>query len=456
MKTERRSRRDTAGWQACWPLLVLVVLAAGTLGPRVQAEVPGATSPPRVEVHDEVLLGGRGERFPEILSFKGIPFAAPPVGALRWREPKPYRSHSRVRAAQSFAAACVQDGSNTEWNRDIGAAFGAAPSLFSDPPMSEDCLYLNVWTPALGTARRLPVLVWIHGGANVSGWSFEPNYIGEALAARGKLVVVSIAYRLGVFGFFSHPDLRGARVRANFGLLDQIAALRWVHDNIGSFSGDPDNVTIAGESAGGADVGYLMVSPPAKGLFRRAIAESGGYRMQDASGLADAEKIGTSISAALPGRPNLAGLRRLPSADILRAASTLAGTVDWGPVVDGTSLTMPLAAYYQLVGNDRDAHGCIPSAGYSWCEAQQKCLRPWEEACNTTMTNTNTSNTTVPAVPPVPLAAESSPFPWGTVITIVIVIVACGFYVYLMTDKGEQEDDEKPKKKRKEKKDDDE
>lgn len=123
---------------------------------------------------------------------------------------------------------------------------------------------------------------------------------------------------------------------------------------------------------------------------------------------------------------------------------------------NATATNTTPAANETLVGNDRDAHGCIPSAGYSWCEAQQKCLRPWEEACNTTMTNTNTSNTTVPAVPPVPLAAESSPFPWGTVITIVIVIVACGFYVYLMTDKGEQEDDEKPKKKRKEKKDDDE
>ncbi len=182
-------------------------------------------------------------------------------------------------------------------------------------------------------------MVWIYGGANRSGWSFEPNYQGESLAARGNVVVVSIAYRVGIFGFFGHPELRGAAAPANFGLLDQLAALRWVHDNIGEFGGDPSNTTVFGESAGAANIGFLMTSPLAEGLFHRAISQSGGYQMLDDLDLEDAEKVGSALSASLPDKPDLAALRKRSSAEIFKAAHEALRDHDFGPVVDGHVLT---------------------------------------------------------------------------------------------------------------------
>jgi para-nitrobenzyl esterase len=251
-------------------------------------------------------------------------------------------------SARRFAAACYQDDSNIEWYRGVAKAFGNE-AAFSDPPFSEDCLYLNVWTPSLNRRASLPVLVWIHGGGNSAGWSFESDYDGANLAARGQ-VVVSMAYRLGIFGFFGHPDLRGTGAGANFGLLDQIAALRWIKDHIGAFGGDRHNVTIAGESAGGADVGYLIASAPAQGLFRRAISESGGYQMLDASKLADAERVGLALAAALPGHPGLAALRRRSSAEILAAAKRALPDQTFGPVADGVSLEQTPASFYRRSG----------------------------------------------------------------------------------------------------------
>jgi para-nitrobenzyl esterase len=295
----------------------------------------------------------------QVTGFLGIPFAEPPVGALRWQAPQPLRSPPGKREARQFAAACYQDDYNIDWYRKVGAAFGADPARFRNPPFSEDCLYLNIWTPAPGRDARLPVMVWIHGGANRAGWSFEPNYLGENLAARGNLVVVSIAYRHGVFGFFGHPELGDA---ANFGLLDQIAALRWVQAHIAGFGGDAGNVTIFGESAGAANIGYLMASPMAQGLFRRAISQSGGYQLLERRSLADLEALGETLAAALPGSPDLAGLRRLDSATILAAANSALKDHDWGPVVDGVVVPPPVSAQEPprvtpvdlLIGTNRD------------------------------------------------------------------------------------------------------
>jgi para-nitrobenzyl esterase len=277
----------------------------------------------------------------QVAGFLGIPFAEPPVGALRWQAPQPLSTPPEKREVTQFAAACYQDDYNTDWYRKVGAAFGADPALFRNPPFSEDCLYLNVWTPAPDRDARLPVMVWIHGGANRSGWSFEPNYHGERLAARGNLVVVSIAYRHGVFGFFGHPELGEA---ANFGLLDQIAALRWVQEHIAAFGGDAGNVTIFGESAGAANIGYLMASPMVQGLFRRAISQSGGYQMLERRTRAEVQALGERLSEALPGRPDLAGLRQLDSATILAAAHSALKDHDWGPAVDGTTVPAPISA----------------------------------------------------------------------------------------------------------------
>jgi para-nitrobenzyl esterase len=291
--------------------------------------------PPEVHLGKQVVAGRAGDSHPGVASFRGIPFAEPPVGALRWQAPQPVHAQAARLEAMEFAAACYQDSYNNDWYRKVGPAFGAEPGAFVDPPFSEDCLYLNVWTPASGTDARLPVMVWIHGGANRSGWSFEPNYHGERLAARGVVVVVSIAYRHGVFGFFGHPELDGA---TNFGLLDQLAALRWVQAHAAAFGGDAGNVTIFGESAGAANIGYLMATPMAQGLFRRAISQSGGYQMLERRSVADLEALGETLSAALPGRPDLAGLRRLDSATILATANSALKGHDWGPAVDGTTV----------------------------------------------------------------------------------------------------------------------
>jgi para-nitrobenzyl esterase len=305
---------------------------------------------PTVVANRETLSGSWDKRHSGVASFKGIPFAAPPVGDLRWQAPQPHRPRAGRQQASTFAAACYQDDYNIKWYRGVGAAFGADAALFSEPAFSEDCLYLNVWTPELAARAQLPVMVWIHGSANRAGWSFEPNYRGESLAARGQLVVVSIAYRVGIFGFFGHPELRSSAAPANFGLLDQLAALRWVQDNIRGFGGDPGNVTVFGESAGAANIGYLMTSPLARGLFRRAISESGGYQMLDDLDLEDAERAGAALSDALPGKPDLAALKQRSSAEILKAAYEALRDHDFGPVVDGHVLTESPAAFYRHQG----------------------------------------------------------------------------------------------------------
>jgi para-nitrobenzyl esterase len=196
--------------------------------------------------------------------YKGIPFAAPPVGDLRWRDPQPVAPWAGVRDAQSFAPICPQMGDSLP---------GA-----SSEPKSEDCLYLNLWAPAATHKAKLPVMVWIYGGGWTNGSASIPNYWGNGLAKRG-VILVTIAYRLGALGFFSLPELSAEsphHTSGNYGLLDQIAALKWVQANIGAFGGDAHRVTIFGQSAGSMSVSILMCSPLAKGLFQRAIGESGG------------------------------------------------------------------------------------------------------------------------------------------------------------------------------------
>jgi para-nitrobenzyl esterase len=221
-------------------------------------------SPAQSQIREAAVTGGRvsGVVTNGIAAFKGIPFAAPPVGDLRWKAPQPVKAWTGVKAATTFGASCLQD---TTFVKLFGA-----PEL-----ISEDCLYLNVWTPAKSANERLPVMVWIYGGAFTGGMTSIPAYDGALLAEKG-VVLVSIAYRVGAFGFLAHPELTKEGGTGNFGLQDQIAGLRWVKDNISKFGGDPRAVTIFGESAGGISVSMLAASPAAKGLFHRAISESGG------------------------------------------------------------------------------------------------------------------------------------------------------------------------------------
>jgi para-nitrobenzyl esterase len=260
--------------------------------------------------------------------YKGVPFAAPPVGALRWAEPKPVIPWSGIHPADHFASACMQRGVSMP---------GETP-----PAISEDCLYLNIWTPARASGERLPVLVWIYGGGYGNGSASMPLYWGDALARKG-IVVVTIAYRVGLFGFLSHPDLSRESAHAssgNYGLMDQIAALTWVKRNIAAVGGDPARVTIAGQSAGAMSVSILMASPQAKGLFSGAIGESGGFfepvQLAPAYLLANAEKEGAAFAQSL-GATSIAALRALP-ADKLLGGKMFAGA---HPVIEPYVLPAP-------------------------------------------------------------------------------------------------------------------
>ena len=206
-----------------------------------------------------------------VVAFKGIPFAAPPVGDLRWKAPQPVQNWEGVRECKEFSSSAMQS---------TPAPFLMWTSEFIAPakPLSEDCLYLNLWTANPASAEKRPVIVFIHGGGFTSGSGSVPIYDGEEMAKAG-VVFVTINYRVGIFGFFSHPELTAEsphHTSGNYGLLDQIAALKWVQKNIAAFGGDPTRVTIAGQSAGAFSVNFLVASPLAKGLFQRAIAESGG------------------------------------------------------------------------------------------------------------------------------------------------------------------------------------
>jgi para-nitrobenzyl esterase len=272
---------------------------------------------------DSGLVAGSGTA---VRSFKGIPFAAPPVGDLRWKPPQPAKPWKGVRIAKGFPAMCPQ-------------------FQFIPGPQSEDCLGLNVWTPARAASEKLPVMVWIHGGGFVIGASSQSAYDGEPLASQG-VVVVSINYRLGIFGFLAHPALSQESpqgVSGNYGILDMVAALEWVKRNIGAFGGDPDNVTIFGESAGGTAVCLLMVVPQAQGLFHKVIAESAWGMYNPISHLKESwygrismEKFGEMQGA------DLAALRSKNTAEILKMVGMpdMAGDkADRGeafvPVVDG-------------------------------------------------------------------------------------------------------------------------
>ncbi|HEY2860659.1 MAG TPA: carboxylesterase family protein [Terracidiphilus sp.] len=246
-----------------------------------------------------------------VISFKGIPFAAPPVGPLRWKAPQPASSWQSVLRADHFGASCMQ-GPNSPflpWTQEYMYV----------TPASEDCLYLNIWTPKATPGAHLPILVYIYGGGFSSGSGDVPVYDGEALAKTG-MVVVTFNYRVGAFGFFAHPELTSEsehHASGNYGLMDQIAALHWVRENIRGFGGDPARVAIAGQSAGAMSVEDLLASPLAKGLFHAAIADSGiGGRGVPVRSLADAEKAGAAW-AATKKADSLAALRALPAPALL-------------------------------------------------------------------------------------------------------------------------------------------
>ena len=315
-------------------LFIGVTVVIGTLS-------AGIKQPVRV---DGGLVAGVPGKDASILVFKGIPFAAPPVGNLRWREPKPVVAWRGVRKADKFSASCIQHvvSERKPWTYEF----------MTHGEISEDCLYLNVWTGAESADEKRPVFVYLYGGGFSDGSAAVPAYDGEGLAKKG-LVMVTLNYRVGVLGYLAHAELAAEsehHVSGNYGMLDQMAALRWVHENISRFGGDPSRVTVAGQSAGGMSVHNLTASPMAKGLFQRAIVESGGSSVSKGSNMgartmADAEAQGQTFAVA-KGAKSLSDLRALSWEKLMdplpAGPGGVAPRLSFAPVPDGYYL--PAAA----------------------------------------------------------------------------------------------------------------
>lgn len=310
-------------------------------------------------------------------AYLNIPYAAPPTGQNRWRAPQPVAAWSGERDGTRFGPGCVQDvlpGGRPPWTHEYMVA----------GPVSEDCLSLNVWTPTT-LADPAPVLVWIHGGGFSEGSGAVPIYRGAALAGRG-IVVVTINYRLGIFGFLAHPELTresGNETVSNFGLQDQIAALHWVRENIARFGGDPNQVTIAGQSAGSMAVHSLVASPQARGLFHRAIAQSGLPSILPMPTLADAERTGLAF-AQLKGASSLADLRTMSPAELaVPGGGGLDAQFRFGPMVDGKLLPaspgdmVARAAHNDvpmMIGQTADEGSAFPGYGSGTSDAYQQFM----------------------------------------------------------------------------------
>jgi len=312
-----------------WWLSVWVALA-------VPLAVFGGSSAPQVKTVSGVV---EGKQDGAVDVFLGIPYAAPPIGELRWKPPAAATKWGGVRKATEFGSHCMQ-----------GRVFG--DMNFRDAGGSEDCLFLNVWVPTKNSGAKLPVMVWIYGGGFAAGSTSEARQDGIHLAQQG-VIVVSMNYRLGIFGFLVHPELAkesGHDAAGNYGLLDQVAGLHWVHDNIAEFGGDPGNVTIFGESAGSFSVSAQMASPLAKGLFQKAIGESGGAFYSGGLSFEPLsvreEKDLKTVSAKL-GVSTLAELRAIPAQKLLDAfAPPQSQGFDFGPDVDGYFLPEPVPAIF--------------------------------------------------------------------------------------------------------------
>jgi para-nitrobenzyl esterase len=281
-----------------------------------------AMVPEQIRIDTGLVAGTTGAVAPTVRIFKGIPFAAPPLGDLRWRAPQPAAKWDGVFNANAFGPSCTAGGGGGGRGRgNAPGAPGAAPAAPPrQPPPSEDCLTVNVWTSANSASDRRPVMVWIYGGGFTGGSGGMQWYDGENLAAKGP-VIVTLNYRLGALGFFAHPELAkeaGHSGSGNYGMMDALEALRWVKRNISAFGGDPNNVTIFGESAGAIMIGGIVGSPQAKGLFHRAIAESGawmGLQMGVMTTTAQAQGAGAKAMEAA-GVKTLAELRAKPLADL--------------------------------------------------------------------------------------------------------------------------------------------
>ncbi len=336
-------------YSALVPIALCFVLAAcgksENAGNQTSETTPAAAPAAPASTEPVVMVDGgmiRGSVDDGVVSYLGIPYAAPPVGDLRWMPPQPVAGWDGVRDATKYGSECVQ------------GSFGPPPAggAAAEPRGNEDCLYLNVWAPADAAGKKLPVMLWVHGGAYVLGSGSQPMYEGTGFAKSG-VILVTINYRLGNLGFFAHPTIDAGRSDAdlgNYAFMDQREALKWVQNNIAAFGGDPGNVTLFGQSAGGSSVGFLMTMPSTKGLYQKVIIESGSIRsaVKPLKGDDSAEAMGVQMAKAL-GLDNATAeqLRALPAGMVMGGA---ASRFMPGPIMDGTEIKGP--TYKELADGD--------------------------------------------------------------------------------------------------------
>lgn len=396
-------------WQK--PLLLLASVLA------LSASALAEPQKPPVAVFERTQWIGVSEQSrsgKSIQSFRGIRYAKAPTGKRRWQAPSPSPLPTGAVNAQEFGAACMQTSYNTDWYADVIQAFGGDTAKAPVPSeISEDCLFLNIWAPAHTTTakipnkesvRSLPVMLFIHGGNNLGGWGHEPNYQGTELAA-SNVIVVTINYRLGIFGFFAHPELSlesPHKSSGNAGLLDQVEALRWVQNHIVAFGGDPQKVTVFGESAGGANIGYLMQSPLTVGLFQQAIRQSGTFDIYQNSTRADEESYGIIFQKKLR-VSDLAGLRALTAEELLEAGERIFRNIEapeamqsFYPVRDGKVLPLHFHpekhALPLMVGFNRDE-----SLMYTDRTVEVEDLKHWQAEYFSTATTQTLNDNSDPA-----------------------------------------------------------
>ena len=289
--------------------------------------------------------------------FLGIPFAVPPINDLRWEKPVAWTPENKKEiTAKKFRPGCIQNQRIVNWYKRLILDFGGDPETFDIPEFSEDCLYLNLWRPK-GLKDNLPVIVYIHGGSNKAGWSYEPNYHGHNIANKG-FILISIPYRLGVFGFFSHPDIESP----NLALYDQILALEWIQKYVSFFGGDPSNVTLVGESAGAGGISHLIASPLSKNLFHKAIHQSGGSSFTYPTLGSDVRKLANSFANSFED-PSLKNLKNISAEEILEVSEEVYAGHYFNYVDDGISMIGNLSDTFKsqnvenvdlLIGSNND------------------------------------------------------------------------------------------------------